>query len=204
LLSAQASWDGIAQEIGLALRDAPARAGKTRVVAIDGRSGAGKTTLAKRLRAQLPGTPLVALEDLYGGWDGLEDGISLLVGEVLRPLAAGRAARVPRYDWVSRGWAEQWVLQPPEFLVVEGVGAGARAAARYESLLVWIAADGLARKQRALERDGELYAMQWDRWAVQEDRMLAREKTPARADFVVDGLTGTMEAPQRGAGRRPA
>ena len=185
--SAQAGWDGIAHEIGLALRAAPARAGKTRVVAIDGRSGAGKTTLAKRLRAQLPGAPLVALEDLYGGWGGLEHGISLLAGEVLRPLAAGRAAVVPRYDWVSRGWADEWVLQPPEFLVVEGVGAGARAAARYESLLVWITADAVVRKQRALERDGELFASRWNQWAAQEDRMLAREKTPARADFVVDG-----------------
>jgi para-aminobenzoate synthetase len=163
------------------------------VVAIDGRSGAGKTTLAERLRAELPGAPLVALEDLYGGWDGLDHGISLLVRAVLRPLAAGHAAVVPRYDWVSQSWGEEWVLQPPEFLVVEGVGAGAWAAARYESLLVWITAAGVVRRQRALERDGESFAPLWDRWAAHEERMLAREKTPARADFVINGLTGTVE-----------
>jgi hypothetical protein len=190
-------WDGIAHEISVALRDAPARAGNTRVVAIDGRSGAGKTALAERLRAELPGAPLVTLEDLYGGWDGLDHGISLLVREVLRPLAAGRAAVVPRYDWVSQGWGERWMLQPPEFLVVEGVGAGAWAAAQYESLLVWITVAGVVRRQRVLERDGESVAPMWERWAAQEERILAREKTPARADIVINGLTGAIERCRR-------
>ncbi len=76
---------------------------------------------------------MVTLEDLYGGWDGLERGIDLLVTEVLEPLSAGRAARVPRYNWVGAAWEAPWVLEPPEVLIVEGVGAGARRAAAYES-----------------------------------------------------------------------
>jgi adenylylsulfate kinase-like enzyme len=59
------------------------------VIAVDGRSGSGKTSLAARLRSALH-APVVTLEDLYGGWDGLERGIDLLVSEVLEPLAAGR------------------------------------------------------------------------------------------------------------------
>ena len=74
------------------------RAGTTAVVAIDGRSGAGKSTLAAELARRL-GAPVVALEDLYGGWDGLETGRRPPRRAVLGPLAAGRAARVPRYDW---------------------------------------------------------------------------------------------------------
>jgi len=58
-------------------------AGTTLVVAIDGRSGAGKSTLAHTLAGRL-GAPLVSLEDLYGGWDGLERGVSLLASAVLR------------------------------------------------------------------------------------------------------------------------
>ena len=73
------------------------------VIAIDGRSGAGKTSLASGLGSAL-GAPVVTLEDLYGGWDGLERGIDLLVSEVLEPLGAGVAARVPRYDWVTAAW----------------------------------------------------------------------------------------------------
>ena len=171
-------------------RSAP-RAGRTRVVAIDGRSGAGKTSLASQLGTRL-GAPVVSLEDLYGGWDGLEHGIDLLVSEVLVPFADDRAAWVPRYDWLTREWAEPVLLGPPELLIVEGVGAGARRAAVFESLLVWLEASPAARKNRALDRDRDTFAPYWDMWAAQEDAMLARERTPERADVVIDGISGNM------------
>jgi uridine kinase len=167
---------------------APA-AGRTRVVAVDGRSGSGKTSLAAELSGAL-GAPAVAVEDLYGGWDGLERGIDLLVSAVLEPLAAGRAALVPRYDWIAAAWDTPWALEPPEVLIVEGVGAGARRAAAYESLLIWTETAASVRKKRALDRDGDTFAPHWDAWAAQEDAMLARERTPQRADIAIDGTTG--------------
>jgi uridine kinase len=176
--------------IRAAVPAAEARAGRTRVVAIDGRSGSGKTLLASRLGTQLS-APVVSLENLYGGWDGLEHGIDLLVSEVLVPVADERAARVPRYDWLTREWAEPVVLEPPELLIVEGVGAGARRAAAFESLLVWLEAAPSVRKKRALDRDGDTFAPYWNMWAAQEDAMLARERTPERADVVIDGISGS-------------
>lgn len=167
-----------------ALRRAAPRAGRTRVVAIDGRSGSGKTSLAAALRERLP-APVVALEDLYGGWDGLEHGIDLLVSEVLGPLAAGQPARVPQYDWVTGDWAAPELLEPPEALIVEGVGAGARRAAAFESLVVWLEVPAGVRRKRAIDRDGETFAPHWERWAAQEDAMLARERTPDRADIAI-------------------
>ena len=182
---------GAVQEISATLREAPARAGLTRAVAIDGRSGAGKTLLASQVRTRL-GAPVVSLEDLYGGWDGLEHGIDLLVSEVLVPLADERAAWVPRYDWLTREWAEPVLLEPPDVLIVEGAGAGARRAAAFESLLVWFEVAPSVRKKRALDRDGETFAPYWDVWAAQEDAMLARERTPERADAVIDGISGDV------------
>ncbi|HEX4399545.1 MAG TPA: hypothetical protein VH136_18035, partial [Trebonia sp.] len=70
-------------------------------------------------------------------------------------------------------------------LIVEGVGAGARRAAAFESLLVWLEAPTAVRKQRALDRDGETFAPYWDMWAAQEEAMLARERTLERADLVL-------------------
>ncbi len=153
------------------------------MVAIDGRSGAGKTSLAAALAGQLD-APVVSLEGLYGGWDGLEQGIDLLVGDVLQPLR-GQAARVPRYDWVAREWAEPVPLEPPGALIVEGVGAGARRAAAFTSLLVWLEVPSPIRKARALDRDEETFAPYWDQWAAQEEQMLARERTPDRADIII-------------------
>lgn len=173
----------IDQVVRLAWARAP-RAGRTRVVAVDGRSGAGKTSLAAKLSDTLS-APVVALEDLYGGWDGLERGIGVLVSEVLGPLAAGRAARVPRYDWAAGTCGAPWTLEPPEVLIVEGVGAGARRAAAYESVLIWMETPASVRKKRALDRDGETFAPYWDAWAAQEDDMLARERTPERADLIL-------------------
>jgi uridine kinase len=173
-----------AGRIRTALLAAVPRAGRTRVLAIDGRSGTGKTRLAAELSAEL-GAAVVSLEDFYGGWDGLDRGIGVLVSEVLEPFAAGRAARVPRYDWVARTWGEPVVLEPPEVLIVEGVGAGARRAAAFESLLVWLEAPTAVRKQRALGRDGETFAPYWDMWAAQEEAMLARERTLEHADLVL-------------------
>ena len=166
------------------------RTGQTRVIAVDGRSGAGKTTLANALQAGLCGVPVVTLEYLYGGWDGLERGIDLLVSDVLKPIAHGRAARVPRYDWIAAAWDTPWRLEPPEVLIVEGAGAGARRAAAYASALIWMEAAASVRKRRALDRDGETFAPHWDAWAAQEDAMLARERTPERADIVIDSTTG--------------
>jgi uridine kinase len=175
---------GLVGVLGGRLRAAAPRAGRTRVLGIDGRSGAGKTYLAAALARELEAA-VVPLEDLYGGWDGLERGIGLLVSAVLEPFAAGRAALVPRYDWAAGQWAEPVPLDPPELLIVEGVGAGARRAAAFESVLVWLESAAGVRKKRALERDGEVFAPHWERWAAQEDAMLARERTPERADMVI-------------------
>ena len=175
--------DGITRIIAARASAAP-RAGDSRVVAVDGRSGSGKTSLAAALHDRLR-APVVSLEDLYGGWDGLEHGIDLLVSAVLEPLAAGRAARVPRYDWIAGEWAEPTEIERPPVLVVEGVGAGARRAAAFESVLVWLEVPAPVRKKRALDRDGATFAPHWDRWAAQEDAMLARERTPDRADITL-------------------
>lgn len=184
------------RDLAALLRAAPARAGRTRVIAVDGRSGSGKSTLAALLHRET-GAPVVSLEDLYGGWDGLERGVDLLVSEVLLPLAAGRTAYVPCYDWVNARWRTPAELPPPASLIVEGVGAGARRAAGYASVLVWLEAGERTRRRRALDRDGDVYAPHWERWAAQETELLARERTWARADVVLhteDGAALRLDA----------
>ncbi len=173
------------EQLLAAARGASPRAGATSVIAVEGRSGAGKSTLAQALAGELD-APVVSLEDLYGGWDGLEDGVSLLLDAVLRPLAAGRVADVPRYDWLAGAWGEPWALAPPAHLIVEGVGAGARTLARYTSVLAWLELRATIRRERALaRRHGELYAAHWERWALQEDAFFERERPDERADLII-------------------
>ncbi|HEY7966776.1 MAG TPA: hypothetical protein VID68_07095 [Solirubrobacteraceae bacterium] len=180
-----------ASTIERALRAAPpgAGAGATRVVAIDGRSGSGKSTLAAALAARLGGAPVVSLEDLYGGWDGLEEGVARVRETVLAPLGAGEPAQVPRYDWHAATWAQPWTLEPPAVLIVEGVGAGAFSLSPFTSVLVWIELDPATRRRRALDARGDraIFAPHWERWARQEDQHYARERTSQRAAVLLRG-----------------
>jgi hypothetical protein len=52
------------------------RAGRPRIVAVDGRSGSGKTAFAERLRTAIPGAQVVHTDDIAWwhsrfGWDDL-------------------------------------------------------------------------------------------------------------------------------------
>jgi para-aminobenzoate synthetase len=199
------SPDVVAELAGWWTRLEP-RTGRTAVLAIDGRSGAGKTDLATAVTALVPGAATVALEEIYPGWDGLAAGVDLLVTRVLAPLAAGRAAAVPQWDWAAGRPAPARPLPPdPPLLLVEGVGAGARACAPYLSALVWVEAPAQLRRERALARDGALYAPHWERWARQEEVYLGADRPQDRADVVVAPASGEppwVVTGGRAAGRR--
>jgi uridine kinase len=167
-------------------RAAPPRAGATRVIAIDGRSGVGKSTLAGAV-AETLSAPSVSLEQLYGGWDGLRAGIDRLVDAVLTPVADGRSADVPCYDWPRGRWLRPQPLTPPPVLIVEGVGAGALVAAPYISVLAWLELPDDARRARAMARDGAVYDGHWEMWSEQEDEYLRSDRPAERADVLIAG-----------------
>ncbi|MFP5345439.1 MAG: uridine kinase [Actinomycetes bacterium] len=161
-------------------------AGRTRVVAVDGPSGSGKTSLAAELAERLGGVAVLHMDDLYPGWDGLQEAVPLLVGQVLEPLSEGRRAVYRRFDWVAGEYAEEHEVDPSPVLVVEGVGSGARACAPHLAAVVWVEAPLALRFARGIARDGEGYRPHWERWARQEDEHFALEGTRDRADVLVD------------------
>ena len=149
------------------------------LVLVDGRSGSGKTELARAIVAQHPEFQLVRLDDLYPGWDGL-DAASAAVPGILK------SGRWQSWDW-GTGTAGHWhELQPGRPIVIEGVGALSRASKPLAMLAIWVELDDATRKERALERD-EYFAPFWDRWAAQEEAFIAREHPQALADLIVDG-----------------
>jgi uridine kinase len=178
------------------VRQAPARAGSTRVVAVDGPGGSGKSTLAARL-ARLLKAPVVHMDDLYPGWDGLAAAGPLLRDWVLEPLARGRPVRYQRYDWSLDAYRD-WVDVPAaDVLVVEGCASGSRIVAPFLTVMLWVEAPRDVRFARGIERDGEAYRPLWERWALQEDVLFAVERTRERADFRVDGAPVTSYDPTR-------
>lgn len=174
----------LAQRIGAL----PPLAGSTRVIAIDGPAGSGKTTLAAQLGERLDGALVLNTDQLYPGWDGLAEGAQRLVDEILGPLSEGLEATVRPWDWSSGSEGEPWELPACATLIVDGAGCGSRAAAQFLSMIIWLDADPALRQERALERDGEMFAPHWESWAEQERALFEREQTRERADLVI--LTG--------------
>jgi uridine kinase len=174
-------------EVARRVLAAPPSCGTTRLVCVDGPSGSGKTSLATRLAAALGHPPLVHMDDLYPGWDGLADAVPLLHDRIVAPLAARAPARYRRYDWELGAYAEEHDLGVPPLLVVEGVASGARAVRDFTTLLVWVEAPRAERFRRGIERDGESYRPHWERWARQEAAHFAEDDTRAHADLRVDG-----------------
>ena len=154
---------------------------------VDGRSGAGKSTLARDLVAAWPfddAPDLLALDDVYPGWDGLAAGAAYVVARVLVPRAAGRGGSVQRWDWAADRYDETRELDAGRALVVEGSGALTPASAALSDVRVWLDAPAELRRERALARDGDSYRPHWDRWADQEDQHLRRHDPHALATHV--------------------
>lgn len=164
------------------VRAGPARAGTTRVVAVDGPSGSGKSVLAQQLSAALRPSAVVRLDDLYPGWDGLDATPQRVLAEVLEPLSRGEEATYRTWDWGAQRYGSAREVPSVPVLLVEGCGSGARVCAPHLTLLVWLDAPPDVRRARALTRDGPTYRPHWERWARQEDVHFAREQTCRRAD----------------------
>lgn len=162
------------------------------VLIIDGRSGSGKTSLAREAVAAAHlaelDPQLLHVEDLYPGWDGLDAGSRALPGVLER-------RQYRRYDWVAGAFGERVTLGPELPLIIEGCGAltveALGAAQQFAGpaarvITLWLECPAPERQARALARDGETYAPHWQRWADQEDALYARTRPWLIADRIVD------------------
>jgi uridine kinase len=176
------SADTLARVAALAAAAAP-HCGHTVVVAVDGPSGSGKTTLGDQLAAVL-NAPVVRMDDIYRGWDGLAESVELVAHDVLEPLARGERAAYTRWDWTHERLDGQVEVPPAPVLVVEGAGSSVRPAGDFAAVVVWVEADESTRRERGIGRDPG-FEPHWERWAAQERRVFAADGTRDRADLVV-------------------
>lgn len=188
----EAVWPGLGPRLA-ALAARGERDAIPVLVGLDGRSGSGKTDLADRLaaavRADGRSCSVVHLDDLYPGWDGLAAALGPLCTQVVQPLRAGRPGRYTAWDWHASRPGAAHDVPASDVVVLEGVGVLASPCADELDLRLWLEAPAPLRRERALARDGDVFAPHWGRWAEQEDALFPVGAPPA-ADVVVDTLRG--------------
>ncbi len=161
--------------------------GRPAVVAVDGRSGSGKSTVARRLAALLDGAVVVGTDDLawhhsFFGW------ADLLVDHVLVAVHEGRAVELRPPAWDVRGrTGAVTVPAGTRIVIVEGVGAARHEAAALVDVVIWVQSDFEQAKRRCLTRDRDDPGAEafWHEWMACELPFLAADRPWERADVVI-------------------
>jgi uridine kinase len=176
--------------------------GRPVLVALDGRSGVGKSTLAAAV-GQRTGAAVIDGDDFYHGasaehWDSLPPA-QRMAGvidwrrqrAVLECLAGRRRAVWHPYDWEADDGsvaAAPNTCSPADAVLLEGAYSARPELADLFSLRVLLDVPPDVRRARLLRREGERYRTEWEaRWSAAEDLYFETVMPAAAFDFVLDG-----------------
>lgn len=172
---------------------------RPRLLAVDGRSASGKSTLAARIAATWASVEIVHTDDIAWmhsrfGW------ADLLVDGVLTPLRRGEPVRYRPPGWQEhhRGGAVE-VRGDVGLVVIEGVGSGrAELAALYDAVL-WVQSDLDETVRRDRDRvgtpNGARSVRAMNDWMAEEIPFLAAHRPWECADAVVCGTPAISHDP---------
>ncbi|WP_019201768.1 uridine kinase [Tsukamurella sp. 1534] len=160
--------------------------GREGTVAVDGLSGAGKSTyaqgLVEELRAAGARTALVRTDD-YATWDDPVAWWPRMVEEILLPFSRGWDAHYRPMVWrdgTPRPGPEVRLPWAP-LVVIEGVSSARRSFARRLGLALWLEGGTAAeRLERSVARDGEAEREHLRRWQEFESGWFAVDGTRER------------------------
>ena len=169
------------------------------VLAVDGRSNSGKTTLAARIGDAVPGSAVVHTDDI--AWEHSRFGwADLLIDGILVPVHQGQAVsyRPPRWDEHGREGSIEVPAGCP-LLIIEGDGAGRREVAHLTDTVIWVQADERETRRRTAARAAHRPAadlanrpadgapIDEDGWMAEEIPFNTAQRTWERADLIVCG-----------------
>jgi hypothetical protein len=175
------------------------RSGRPAVLAIDGRSNNGKSTLAARISALVPGSVVIHTDDI--AWEHSRFGwADLLIDGILAPVHQGQAVsyRPPRWDEHGREGSIEVPAGCP-LLIIEGDGAGRREVAHLTDTVIWVQADERETRRRTAARAAHRPAadlanrpadgapINEDGWMAEEIPFNTTQRTWERADLIVCG-----------------
>ena len=177
------------------------------VMAIDGRSGTGKSTLAS-LVAEEAGAAVVSLDDFFAAsipnadWDCMtveERGVNVfdwarVRSEAIMPLITGRVARWhpfdfdsgPRADGTYRMKNEASAVEPTSVIIIDGAYSSGPQLADLVDLTVLVETSEAERWARLTRREEAEFLAQWHaRWTGVEDFYFSNVRPRNSFDLIV-------------------
>lgn len=197
----------------LELRGAPL------VVAVDGRSGAGKSTIATQLAAVMPAT-VIPTDDFFAAeltaadWNArspserARDAIDWrrLRRLVLEPLRAGRAAIWHPFDFAageredgSYAFASESVRrEPAPLIILDGAYSSRPELADLVNCVILVDAPIATRRERLALREAPAFLEVWHtRWDAAEDSYFTKVRPRESFDIVVDSVESRVSVRER-------
>ena len=158
------------------------------LIAIDGRAGAGKTTLAARFFDELSvdkRVDVIHMDDLYNGWENaLDERLTKTLESIVNAHQKKEGFEIDIFNWQSMSFDSKRQINPVDILILEGVGAGQKVVRDAGATLYWLdidADDGIA---RVLKRDGNQIASQMKQWQIAQEIHFLRDMTRENAGHI--------------------
>ncbi|KMP29740.1 MULTISPECIES: uridine kinase family protein [Bacillus] len=170
------------------------------IIGIDGCGGAGKSTLANKIKSKFSTVTIVHMDDFYlpsaqivnehptNKSVGADFDWKRLLQEVLDPISKGVEGCYKRYDWETDSLAETHNVPAIGIVIIEGVYATRQELAEMYDLKIWVNCPRETRIKRGIARDGEIARDMWENnWMVAEDMYVESHKPHEFADYIIDG-----------------
>ena len=174
---------------------------KPLLVALDGRSGVGKSTMARAIAQEVGGIVVIGDDFFAGGpdceWDTRSTEAKVadcidwrrLRKEALEPLLAGQPASWHPFNFISGIGLSEEVIQhkPAPVIILDGAYSCRPELADIVDLSILIElSDDKLRRQRLLAREGHDFMASWhERWDAAEDHYFAQVVPRSMFDLVI-------------------
>ena len=186
--------ESIVAETLQAIQALPLPAGRPRIIAIDGRSAAGKSSLAHRLQKALPESSLLHMDQFFlqpqqrtpqrlaqpGGnvdYERFRD-------QVLLPLTQGRPFSYQPYDCHTQGLLAPISIQPGPLAIVEGSYSCHPALWDFYDLRIFLTVSPAVQLERIAQRNGPAaLPMFRDKWIPLEEQYFSALDIMGRCDL---------------------
>ena len=158
----------------------------TKIVAIDGGGGAGKSTLAAALTAQLSSSAVIHVDDFIPGPSNDPSWWLRLRDQVFIPLSLNQPARYQCFDWNTRKLAQWHAIATGGIVIIEGFSALRPEFRPMLAYGIWVEAPAALRLGRGLARGNE-DLVQWQKWQISDRAYFDAVRPDKAADVIIDG-----------------